>query len=150
MSERKSDHEVLSWTDYRGKEQKRTVRMTLDVRDFLGTPGYSLLVVAANTGLAVSDLVDYLDLVSGSTPGVARTPNWIQKRRWLFQKPGTTNPQGGRANQDGKQERALTIIQMHPNLSLHLLRKLLLDHGITRSKEWIRRHRVATPTTVSP
>lgn len=146
MSERRSDHQILSWTDYRGREQERTFRMTLDVRDFLGTPGYSLLLMAANTDLGVPDIQMFLDSVAEETPGVARSASWLQKRRWLFQQPGTKNPKGVRADADGLQEQAYAIMREHPRLSLHKLRELLTERGITRSREWIRKNRVTAQT----
>ena len=46
----------MSWTDWRGKEQVREFNQIIDIRDFLGSPGYSMLLVAANTDQSAPDI----------------------------------------------------------------------------------------------
>ncbi len=131
-----SDTIKLEWTDWRGKPQAREVKQTLDVRDFIGTPGYALLVVAANTHLSVADILYFVE-----SRGVGRSRNWIQKRRWLFQLPGTKNPIA-RPDGDGRHDEAIKIMAANPTLSLRNLALLLKEHGITRGREWLRQNRV--------
>jgi hypothetical protein len=80
------DKITMTWKDGRGKEQVREVNQIIDVRDFVGTPGYALLLVAANTDLSVSDVLRFFDIDC-----VGRSRSWIQRRPWLFQQPGAVN-----------------------------------------------------------
>jgi hypothetical protein len=52
---------TLTWTDGRGKEQTRETNLTLDIRDFRGTPGFPWLVIAANRHLSVDILRSWLE-----------------------------------------------------------------------------------------
>lgn len=146
-----SNKTTISWTNWRGKEITREINLTLDIRDFRGTPGYPLLVVAANTHLSVADIKLFLDAEALELPRVVRSRTWIQNRRWLFQQPGTDNykPQ---SDQDGKGAKAREIMAANPRLSNWYLSKLLKEHGIKRSKEWCRHHRgdalSATPSAI--
>src|ERR1017187_8287795 len=79
----------MYWTDWRGNEVTRDVNQVINVRDFVGTPGYALLLVAANTNLSVGDILRYF-----GCDGVGRSRSWIQRRRWLFQQPDTNNGTG--------------------------------------------------------
>ena len=137
---------AMSWTDWRGKEHVREVNQLIDVRDFLGTPGYSMLLVAANTHLSAPDLKLFLEAVSQEsedTKWVNRTLTWIKKRRWMFQKPGTVNT--NRCDVDGKQARAVCLMNANPKLSNRALERLLNENGIIRSRDWIRQHRCDKP-----
>jgi hypothetical protein len=135
-----NDKTTMSWTNRHGKTERRTIKHVIDIRDFRGTPGYSMLVVAANTHLSVADIERFLAAESLELPRVLRSQTWIQNRRWLFQQPGTDNykPQ---SDQDGKGAKAREIMAANPRLSNWSLSKLLKEHGIKRSKEWCRRHR---------
>lgn len=135
----------LSFTDGRGNEITREIRHTLDIRDFLGTPAYSSLVVAANTHLSVANIELFLDVQAEKYPCVARSRSWIQRRRWTFQKPGTNNTKGREADGDGKQSIALKLMAQHPKASALDLVKLLDANGIRRSREWVRKHRCDLP-----
>ena len=135
-----SDKTTISWTTWRGKEITREINLTLDIRDFRGTPGYPLLVVAANTHLSISDIERFLEAEALELPRVLRSRTWIQNRRWLFQQPGTDNykPQ---SDQDGKGAEARVIMAANSALSNRDLSDLLKEHGIKRSREWCRHHR---------
>lgn len=137
MSAERPDKLTMSWTDYRGKKNTRAVNQIIDVRDFIGTPGYSLLIVAANTHLSISDIVRFLTIQAREYPAVQRSLSWIQRRRWLFQKPDADNTY----DRDGNEARALTIMADYPTWSLRDIRTLLKDNGITRSHEWVRKNR---------
>lgn len=131
----------MSWTNRRGKEETRVINHVIDIRDFRGTPGYSLLVVAANTNLSVRDIETFLrEVEARELPLVERGRNWVQRRRWLFQPPGTDNykPQ---SDLDGKHAQACAIMAANPTLSSRGLHWLLKEHGINRSREWCRHHR---------
>jgi hypothetical protein len=134
--------ESLSYQNYRGNMITREVNMVIDVRNFLGTPGYSMLVVAANTNLSVADIERYLRLIDEDWPGVERGTSWIRRRRWLFQQPGTVNARGPQANLDGNQARAVRIMGENPNLSVRQLVHWLKENGIKRGRQWVLQHRL--------
>lgn len=131
-----SDKITMAWEDWRGRKVSREVNQLIDVRDFVGHPGYALLVLAANSNppnrLSAPDIESYLESV-----GVGRSLTYLKKRRWLFQPPDTNNS----ANRDGKDARAFKIMSEHPEASLRDLVVLLKERNIKRSKEWCRRHR---------
>lgn len=128
--------DTMSWVDGRGHKVTRAVNQVINVRDFIGTPGYALLLVAANTNLSGGDIDRYFRDIAG----VGRSRNWIQKRRWLFQPPGTSNPTSP-VNVDGKDARAREIMRMFPTLSVRDLAAVLKENGVVRSREWVRIHR---------
>jgi hypothetical protein len=133
-----SDKVTMRWEDWRGHEVTREVNQIIDVRDYLGTPGYALLLTAANTNLSVSDIRSWLEI-----KGVGRSRSWIQRRRWLFQQPDAVNSPG-HPNADSKDADAIAIMSEHPTVSLRDLATQLQRHGITRSREWVRQHRAIT------
>jgi hypothetical protein len=133
-----NDKTTISWTTPRGKKETREINCVIDIRDFRGTPGFSLLAVAANTHCSISDIEMFLDREGINLPQVMRSRGWIQRRRWLFQQPGKVNPQSDR---DGKYKQACKIMAENRSLSLHNLVHLLKKQGIHRSKEWCRKHR---------
>jgi hypothetical protein len=128
--------DTMSWENGRGNKVTRAINQFIDVRDFIGTPGYALLFIAANTNLSGGEIDRYLKDIAG----VGRSRNWIQKRRWLFQKPGTSNPTSP-VNVDGKDSRAREIMRMFPKLSVRDLAAVLKVNGVIRSREWVRIHR---------
>ena len=130
-----ADKGKMTWENWRGKEETRPINYVVDIRKHLGEPGYALMAIAANTHLSVSDLHRFLEC-----NGVGRSLNWIQKRRWLFQPPGTANATSP-GNADGKDGRAREIMRMFPKLSVRDLAAVLKENGIVRSREWVRRHR---------
>jgi hypothetical protein len=130
---------TIFWTDLRGHKVTRDVVFSIDVERFRGTPGYALLVVAANTNLSVGDIERYLTDVVGGLD--ARSRSWIQRRRWLFQQPGTDNSKGRTPDGDGQAARAVKIMRANPNLSVRGLVLLLREHAIKREREWVRKHR---------
>jgi hypothetical protein len=128
-----TDTLTLSRTNGRGKAEKKTVKQTLDIRDFKGRPGFALLLIAANPHLSVTDILECLRL-----HGVGRSRTWVTKRRWLFQ--DKVGP-GGKADVDGKDNAARKIMGNNPTLSLRDMSILLAENGIVRGKDWIRRNR---------
>lgn len=136
-----SDTTNIHWTDGRGKKQTRVINHIIDIRKFLGTPGYPLLVLAANTHLAVSVILMFLGLQDRETPGMERGRSWTTRRRRLFQQPDTVNAVGPTANADGNEARAVNIMRENTNLSARGLSRLLKEHGIARSAEWCLWHR---------
>jgi len=139
----RSNKSTMRWTNWRGKKETRAINHVIDIRDFRGTPGYSMLVVAANTNLSVRDIECFLDMEARDRelPLVKRPSSWIQRRRWLFQQPGTDNYKNPPSDPDGKHASACAIMAANPTLSLRDLSRLLAERGITRSREWIRKHR---------
>ena len=139
MSERR-DSDMLTFENYSGRMVRREVKQTLDVRDYLGMPGYPWLVIAANPHLSLFDLVMYLYHQNKTTPGVERPKSWIHRRRWLF-RPPTDRAQYPVHDPDRQHARALRVMAEHPTLSVRNLTKLLQEHGIVRGREWVRQHR---------
>ena len=127
---------TLTLTDWRGNKVTREVTVGLDIRDFRGTPGFALLVLAANTDLSIDVLRRWLAL-----EGVGRSRSWIDRRRWLFRKPGPANRPGAKADADRQGARAVSIMRENPTLSLREVVRVLKENGITRSKDWVRQHR---------
>ena len=128
--------QIMTWADGHGKEVVREVNQTVHLGDFRDTPGYAMLLVAANTHLSVSDIARWFRL-----EGVGRSRSWIARRRWMFQQPGTDNGNGPRPNADGKDARAIAIMRECPTLSVRKLSRVLADMGIRRSSEWVRQRR---------
>jgi hypothetical protein len=129
------DKGKLSWTNGHGKEETRDINYTIDIRDHHGEPGFALLAIAANTRLSVADMRRLLE-----SAGVGRSRSWTQRRRWLFQQPGTVNSQS-HPNADGNDKRAHAIMAANPTRSVRQLVWLLSKAGISRGREWVRVHR---------
>jgi hypothetical protein len=137
-----SDKITMSWEGNTGQTVTRDVNQIIDVRDFVGTPGYPLLLMAANTNLSIADLnwILFMQSLSHKNPKIERSRTWCQRRRWLFQQPGTVNAIN-RADRDGNEERAARIMSEHPSVSVRDLTAILKDNGIARSREWVRQRR---------
>ena len=72
---------TIFWTDLRGHKVTRDVVFSIDVERFRGTPGYALLVVAANTNLSVGNIERYLtDVVGGLDARSASLPETASSR----------------------------------------------------------------------
>jgi hypothetical protein len=135
-----SDKGTMTWEDGHGRKVTREVRLTIDVRDFEGLAGYPWLVMAANPLLSGPDILRFLELKADEgLVGVERNRSWIARRRWMFQR--NDNLPGTRPNADGKDARALTIMEEHPTLSARKLSQLLKENGISRGKDWVQKNR---------
>ena len=111
---------TMSWTDWRGKQHTREFNQTLDIRDFLGTPGYAILLVAANAHMPASDIEFFLEQMSRQseeTQSAGRPLTWITKRRSMFQKPDTDDAMPV-CDFDGKDKRAMSLMSEHPSWSV--------------------------------
>ena len=98
--------DVDPWrTDKYGREQTRTVNLTIDIRDFKDKAGFAYLVMAANPGLSVRDTQEVLAAVAEQHE---RPIGWISRRRWLFHGAGKA---GAKQNADGLDEKAFKIIE---------------------------------------
>jgi hypothetical protein len=128
---------TLDEPDRYGRKQVRTVNLTIDVRDFKDRAGFAWLLMAANPHLSVRDLQAVLANVGEQHE---RPLGWISRRRWLFH--GTAKP-GVKRNVDGLDGKAANIMTANPHLSCRQLARLLREHGIDRSPEWVRYSRVA-------
>lgn len=127
----------MTFTDGRGKKQTRTVNLTLDIRSMEGLAGYPWVLIAANPHLSIADIERFLCCkLDDGLDGVLRSRSWIQRRLFLFRRP-----KSDRAHPDGKDERAIAIMQDYPTMSARNLSKLLKQHGINREKTWVWRHR---------
>lgn len=127
---------TLGEPDRYGREQTRTVNLTIDIRDFKDRAGFAYLVMAANPHLSVRDTQEVLAAVGEKHE---RPIGWISRRRWLFHGTGKTGP---KRNADGKDEKARKIMKANPRLSSRQMVYLLRGNGIRRSREWVRRNRV--------
>ncbi len=106
---------TLEWENARGKTESREINYVIDILDHLGEPGFALLAIAANTHLSVSDLRRLL-----IDADIGRSRSYIQRRRWLFQKPDAVNSPG-KPNRDGKDARAVAIMARNETLSVRQL-----------------------------
>jgi hypothetical protein len=143
-----SDKATMSWTDLRGKKQTREIKLTISIEDFLDTAGgYPLLFLAANRHLTATEIEAHLRYIKG--PPNERSLSWIKKRRKLFRPPAYTY--NTREDSDGRASAALRLMAEHPRVSIRDLVVLLGEHGIERSREWVRLHRCdAVLTTDGP
>jgi len=128
---------TLGEPDRYGREQARTVNLTIDIRDFKDKAGFAYLLMAANPHLSVRDTQAVLAAVGEQHE---RPVGWISRRRWLFHGKGTV---GAKRNADGKDEKARRIMEENPRLSSRQMAYLLRENGIRRSREWVRRNRVS-------
>jgi hypothetical protein len=128
---------TLEDPDRYGREQVRTVNLTIDIRDFKDRPGFVWLLMAANPHLSVRELQEILAAVDER---LYRPAGWISRRRWMFHGKGKA---GAKPNADGLDEKARSIMAANPNLSCRQMVYLLRKNGILRSPEWVRKNRVA-------
>ncbi len=128
---------TLGVADRYGREQTRTVNLTIDIRDFKDKAGFAYLVMAANPHLSIRDVQEVLATVGEQHE---RPVGWISRRRWLFHGTGKTGP---KRNTDGNDEKARKIMAENPRLSSRQMVYQLRESGIDRSREWVRKHRVA-------
>ena len=131
-----------TWTltlepDRYGRDQVRTVNLTIDIRDFKDKAGFAWLVMAANPHLSVRDIQEVLANVGEQHE---RPVGWISRRIWLFRGKGKA---GARRDADGLDEKARKIMEENPRLSNRQVAWLLRKNGIPRSPEWVRQNRVA-------
>jgi hypothetical protein len=125
--------------DRYGREQTRTINLIIDIRDFRDKPGFAWLLIAANPALSVRDTQEVLASVADAH---YRPVGWISRHRWMLHETGKP---GGKRNADGLDAKALKIMAENPRLSANQLVRLLKDNGISRGREWVRKHRVAVP-----
>lgn len=130
-----------TWTltlepDRHGREQVRTVNLTVDIRDFKDKAGFAYLVMAANPHLSVRDIQEVLAAVGDQHE---RPYGWVVRHRWMFHDPRRAGPE---RDADGKDAHARSIMEANPHMSSRQLVYLLKKHGINRSREWVRKHRV--------
>jgi hypothetical protein len=128
---------TLDEPDRYGREQVRTVNLTIDIRDFKDKAGFAHLVMAANPHLSVRDIQAVLLNVGEQHE---RPVGWISRHIWMYRGRGN---RGARPNADGQDERAREIMAKHPRLSCRQMAYTLRQHGIRRSPEWVRQNRVS-------
>jgi len=121
--------------DRYGHERVRTVNRIIDIADFKDRAGFAYLLMAANPQLSVRDTQEVLANIGEQHE---RPAGWISRRRWLFHGRGES---GRKPNADGLDGKALRIMGDNPRLSSRQLVYLLKQHGINRSREWVRKHR---------
>jgi hypothetical protein len=132
-----SDKITMSWTHWLGHEVTREVNLVADARNVVGLAGYPWIVIAANPHLSNADIGRYL--ATCGIDGVERSLSWIQRHRWMFRR--SANENGAKSNLDGNYARALQIMWDHPTASNCELVRILKEHRIKRSREWVRKHR---------
>ena len=139
----KRDKTTITWTDGRGREIRREVNLTLDVRDFKGRAGMPWLIMAANSHLSLNDLLEVMRAY-----GYERTRSWVSRRRWIFL-PADHVHNTARVNADGQDARAFRIMSENPRASARELARILERRGIRRGKDWVIKHRGAPTNRVS-
>jgi hypothetical protein len=133
---------MATWTftldepDRYGREQVRTLNLTIDIRDFKDKAGFAWLFMAANPHLSVRDTQAALAAVGEQHE---RPVGWISRRRWLFHGKGK---RGAKQNADGLDEKAREIMAENPRLSCRQMANQLRENGINRSPEWVRLNRI--------
>ncbi len=135
---------MKTWTltydepDRRGCKRIRTVNRIIDIADFKDKAGFAWLVMAANPQLSIRDIQEVLANVGEQHE---RPYGWLSRRRWLFHDAaGKTGP---KRDVDGKDEKARQIMGDNPHVSNRQMVFLLRKNGIRRSREWVRKNRVA-------
>lgn len=131
---------MSEWTDYNtGKTVN--INTVADARDIEGLAGYPWIIMAANPQLSNAVIDRYLS--NCGIDGAERTQSWLQRKRWMFRRVQPGNHAGGTPDRNGNQARALRIMRENPRLSIRQLVHVLADNGITRAREWVRKHRVS-------
>ena len=126
---------TLDNPDRYGREQVRTVNLTIDIRDFKDKAGFAWLVLAANPHLSVRDIQEVL---AGVGEQHERPVGWISRRRWMFH--GTGKP--GSQVDPQKAALARTIMEDNPTASNRQLAGMFRAAGLSFSRDYARRHRV--------
>jgi hypothetical protein len=139
------DINVIDFHTRGGKVITKTVRCTLDIRDFEHRAGFSWLLLAANPHLSLSEIREAL-LTAGNQH--RRSKSWIARRRWLF--TGTDGTVGAPKNRDGRDDQVFAFIADHPKMSSKQIAGFLRTKGISRSASWIRQHRVLSTSINVP
>jgi hypothetical protein len=137
---------TLDKPDRYGREQVRTVNLTIDIRDFKDKAIFPYLVMAANLHLSMREIQDVLLNVGEQH---FRPLGWLSRVRWLIHGKGSKGKSGAKRNADGLDEKAYSIMGANPRLSSRQLVYLLRENGIRRSREWVRKHRVPAQAFLS-
>jgi hypothetical protein len=126
---------TLDKRDRYGREQVRTVNLTIDIREFKERAGFAWLLMAANPHLSVRDIQEVLANVGEEHE---RPIGWISRRRWMFHgkgQPGCqVNPQ--------QAADAQKIMDDNPTASARRLAAMFRAGGLPFSREYARKHRV--------
>jgi hypothetical protein len=117
--------------------KKIKYRVDIDAREFKGRAGMPWLIMAANVGMSINDLLAVM-----AAHGYERTRSWVGRRRWIFEDDNYVRQSGRAADADGKQARAYQIMDRHPHVSARELVRILGKEGIKRGKDWVLKHRV--------
>lgn len=115
------------------------VNLVADARDVIGLAGFPWIVIAANPQLS-NDKISWF-LATCGVVGAERSAGWIQRHRGMFRRTKQHPPGGTAADADGNYARAVQIMREHPTVSARQLVRNLKEHGINRSREWVRKHR---------
>jgi len=105
---------TLDEPDRYGREQSRTVNLTIDIRDFKDKAGFPYLVMAANPHLSIRDIQEVLASVAER---LERPYGWLVRHRWLFHDPRRV---GTKRDTDGKDADAQRIMEANPRVSSHV------------------------------
>lgn len=131
------DIDVEDFRTRGGRTIKKTVRCTLDIRDFEHLAGFSWLLIAANPQMSLSEIRAALQHVGEQHN---RSKTWIARRRWMF--TDTHQTVGAPKNRDGHDDQVLAFMAEHPRMSSRQIAGFLRTKGISRSATWVREHRV--------
>ena len=130
------------WEGWR-EQITREVDCILDIRKFEGRAIWPWLFLAATWDtMSLSD-IDFCLFLFAREKGVKceRTRSWVNRHRWMCEPPELVRQSGRREDADGKKARAVQVMNANPRLSIRQLVATLKEHGIKRSREWVRKHR---------
>jgi hypothetical protein len=127
------------WLECDSPKLRKTIeyRVDIDAREFEGRAGMPWLIMAANPGLSITELLDVM-----AAHGYERTRSWVSRRRWIFLDANYVRSTGGVRDRDGQEARAFRIMDEHPHVSARELVRILKDGGVKRGKDWVLKNRV--------
>jgi hypothetical protein len=127
------------WLECDSPRLRKTIkyRVDIDAREHEGRAGMPWLIMAANTGLSITELLEVM-----AANGYERTRSWVSRRRWIFFDVNYVRSAGGVRDKDGQEARAFRIMDEHPHVSARELARILRESGVKRSKDWVLKNRV--------
>jgi hypothetical protein len=131
-----------AWTltlepDRYGREQVRTVNLTIDIREYKDKAIFPYLLMAANPALSMRDIQEVL---LGVDERLKRPLGWLSRRRWLIHGKGSKGKPGGQINPQ-QATAAQKIMDDNPTASTRRLAFMFRAAGLPFSREYARKYR---------